>query len=619
MKIAGNILWGFLFLTSALVNGQEELRFPGENPVVRKAWYQLDHNKSLTAGDTLPLPFFDDFSRNTIFPNPALWTDKQAYVNFSYGIDPVSIGVATLDAIDETGAIYTNASTLTFEADHLTSLPIDLDYVPEDGIFFSFFYQPQGIADPPEEGDSLVLLFYAPLQQHWDTVWHHHGETLTPFKEVILPVNDTAFLHKGFRFRFVNFASLTRNDADPGAVANCDHWNIDYVFLDKNRFASDTLPRDVAFTQPLHSLLKTYEAMPWKHFRATFLSEMGSFFPITYRNNDSIIRNVTREFRITNLYTGQTVHSFTGGASNAPADSTITYKAPLIYTFNTPGTDSALFELKSFLITDAFDPKINDTIIRHQVFGKEFAYDDGSAEAGYGLNGNGNEHASLAYQFYAYIPDTLQAVRIWFNHSKDDANLVYFNLMVWNDSAGIPGAVLYKQEGEIPVLSGGNAGFVTFPLDTILIAEGKFYIGWEQVTSTFLNVGFDLNLDHHNRAYIQNAGQWGESSIPGTIMIRPVFGSNLVVKIPYQSFAQQNWVVYPNPADRYIRIRPDRENITRGNLRITLFSLTGKIALTSFFAGDPLNVTGLPDGIYLMTLSNGNQRLFQSKIVILHR
>lgn len=612
MRSAGYILF-FLFVLNT--SAQEVIIFPGENSSVKNLWKKSTTRKALTANDTLSLPFFDDFSRNTIFPDSSLWSDRQAFINFTYGVDPVSVGVATLDAIDETGSIYPQASQLPFEADHLTSKPIDLAFQPTDGIFFSFYYQPQGIADPPEEGDSLVLLFYAPLQQRWDTVWHHHGETLTPFREVMIPVTDTAFLHKGFRFRFVNFASLTRNNFDPGAVTNCDHWNIDYVYLNTGRFAADTLPRDVAFVRPIPSLLKTYERMPWKHFRKTFLTEMGSTFPIAYRNNDSIIRNVTREFRIRDLSTGQLSHSFSGGASNAPADSLILYNAPLIYTFNTSGVDSAIFELKSYLITDDFDPKINDTLTRLQIFRDEFAYDDGTAEAGYGLNGNGMENAALAYRFHSYLPDTLKAVRIWFNRSKDDANLVPFNLVIWNDSSGVPGIALYRQVDVIPVFEDNRNGFITFPLDTTLVIDGDFYVGWQQSSITFLNVGFDLNLDRHQYARIRTSGSWKESTISGTIMIRPVFGKNEIMQTGTAIHNNTGWSVYPNPVTSTLYVtRPGFSDTDKQEV-ISIYTMTGRIVSRIPLTGSRINVSSLKQGIYLLVIDRNGRRIFHTKII----
>ena len=110
--------------------------------------------------------------------------------------------------------------------------------------------------------------------------------------------DDPRFLKTGFQFRFTNYASLSPNQNDPSMVGNCDHWNIDYVLLDKNRNAGDTIFADVAFTLPLRSVLKNHEAMPWKQYREIELQEMGSSIPIHYRNNDTIIRNVTRNFEI---------------------------------------------------------------------------------------------------------------------------------------------------------------------------------------------------------------------------------------------------------------------------------------------------------------------------------
>ena len=86
--------------------------------------------------------------------------------------------------------------------------------------------------------------------------------------------------------------------------------------LDRNRNAADTPLADVAFRTPLRSILKTHEAMPWKQFREIYLQEMGSVIPIHYRNNDTIVRNVTRNFVIRDVYTNTVSHSFSAGATN---------------------------------------------------------------------------------------------------------------------------------------------------------------------------------------------------------------------------------------------------------------------------------------------------------------
>jgi len=120
--------------------------------------------------DTLELPFFDDFSINTGNPDGELWTDSYVFINNNYSDNPVSIGVATLDAINNAGML--NGETETpFPSDYLTSMPINLYYPGRNDIYLSFFYQPQGLGDEPEEWDSLIVEFYSPTGNEWRKVW----------------------------------------------------------------------------------------------------------------------------------------------------------------------------------------------------------------------------------------------------------------------------------------------------------------------------------------------------------------------------------------------------------------------------------------------------------------
>jgi hypothetical protein len=197
----------------------------------------------------------------------------------------------------------------------------------------------------------------------------------------------------------------------------------------------------------VRSILKTYESMPWKQFRQVFLSEMGPWITIHYQNNDTIIRNVTRNFEIHDVFKNTLAYAFSAGATNIDPDEKVDYKANLLYTFNSDNIDSALFLVKSYLTTDFFDRKENDTIIYYQVFGNYFAFDDGTAESGYGINGLGSRNAMVAYRFSSVMPDTLRAVQICFNDSYGNSNQRAFNLMVWADNNGVPGTVIYSQIG----------------------------------------------------------------------------------------------------------------------------------------------------------------------------
>ena len=109
---------------------------------------------------TLTLPFLDDFSQHTHYPNQNIWKDFYTYVNASFPIDPPTYGVATFDGLDSTGYPYNFTNPTAYGiADYLTSESIDLTS-PIDSVFLSFYYQPQGNGNKPEAKDSLRLEFF---------------------------------------------------------------------------------------------------------------------------------------------------------------------------------------------------------------------------------------------------------------------------------------------------------------------------------------------------------------------------------------------------------------------------------------------------------------------------
>jgi hypothetical protein len=550
--------------------------------------------------DTLELPFFDDFSGSFITPDKRKWSDDYVFINDTYSDRQITTGIATLDAIDNTGRLYEEASSIVFEADHLTSQPINLNYPASDNIRLSFHYQPGGTADLPEENDSLTLQFYAPAEDKWHSVWKSKGNNYPGFKAKMIKIDQSRFLKKGFRFRFINYASLTANLIDPSISGNCDQWNIDYVILDKNRDAGDTIYADVAFTHPLRSLLNNYEAMPLKQFREIYTQEMGSSIAIHYRNNDVIPRNVTRNFEIFDVYNNEVSETFTAGAINIAPLTSVDHYALHTYTFNPSNDDSALFRIKATLITDNFDPKENDTLVYYQHLGNYFAFDDGSAEAGYGINGLGSRNAMVAYRFRSYIEDTLRAISICFNNSYMNSNIRSFDLMVWDDSNGQPGNILYSLE-EVLVKQGETVnGFHTYTLPSSIPVDGIFYIGWRQRSETFLNAGIDINTNNNGRQYYWINGNWNVSQIRGTLMIRPVLGPLLNTSVNDVLYSNNNKLrFWPNPAKDFIIIDPG-DQMNPESFYITIYDLQGR-RMISVPLRDKIDISSLKEGLYIIT------------------
>ncbi|MGB4292336.1 MAG: T9SS type A sorting domain-containing protein [Bacteroidales bacterium] len=593
-----------LFFPGISIYSQEVVTGLSRNIYLHTDKSLSEATKSSKSTDTLEVPFFDDFSDSYIYPDNKRWEDKFVFINNTYSVNQISVGIATFDALDSDGRLYETASSFVFEADHLTSKPLNLNYSIDDNIYLSFFYEAGGLSDKPEPGDSLVLQFWAPAEQEWFRIWKAPSTETNGFRPVIINIADSRFLKKGFRFRFINHASLSSAISDPSMAGNSDIWNIDYILLDKNRHPADTNPPDVAFTLPVRSVLKTYEEMPWYQFRQVFLSEMGPYITINYRNNDRIVRNVTRSFQITDVYNNSVVHSFTAGATNIDSGAVVTYNAGLIYTFNSSSTDSALFRIKCYLTTDAFDRKQNDTIVYYQRFGRCFAFDDGTSEGGYGISGLGSRNAMLAYRFKSFIPDTLRAVQICFNDSYQNANQRAFDLIVWDNNHGVPGNVIYTQEEMIVKQGESINGFYTYVLDKPVEIIGDFFVGWRQRSETFLNAGFDLNTPHNGRQLYYLNGEWNVSQMPGSVMIRPVFGPEIKSSdIDNPQYNEMRIKIWPNPASEYIYISIGNQPLV-SDIGITITDLSGRTIMKSrYSAYDRLDISSLPAGIYFVSAS----------------
>lgn len=609
-KYLPNII--FLLTSTLCLQGQEIVTGLTSEPLMKKSPERSAKNLS---DEMLTLPFFDDFSGQGISPDSKKWSDSYVFLNNTYSGDQVTTGIATLDALNNSGRLYETASELVFRADLLTSQPIDLDLTASDDIWLSFYYQPGGLGDAPEENDTLTLNFYAPEENIWYSVWRVSADTADRFRPVIIKIDQDRFLKNGFRFRFINYASLSPSKTDPSMTGNCDHWNIDYVMLDRNRNEGDTIFRDVAFRNPFRSLLINHESMPATHFNMIYLQEMGASIPVRYRNNDTIIRNVTRNFRIWDVYNNTESISFSAGATNIDPLTSVDYDANLFHTFNTVNRDSALFKVTSWLITDDFDPKDNDTVVYYQKFSNYFAFDDGSAEAGYGINGLGSRNAMVALRFRAFTEDTLRAISICFNDSYMNSNLRNFGLMVWNDNNGLPGDIIYSRD-EVTVEQGNDInGFHTYFLPSGVAVNDYFYVGWKQRSETFLNAGFDINTHHRGNLLYWMNGNWYTSQKSGTLMIRPVVGPpvNTSVNDIYLNASLYRLNVYPNPANEYITI--DNKYIMEPDLyEVSVFDIQGRELLRVRLT-DKIDISSLSEGIYIITLIRNGRQAGMSRFI----
>lgn len=583
----------------------------------------------------LSIPFIDDFSSPDIYPNQNLWQGRSVFINNRYPVSPLSIGVATLDAINDTGAHYAGAASFPFGADTLLSLPIRLDSVvsnsiklsPSDSVFLSFMYQPQGLGNAPEEEDSLVLEFYSPSLDQWFHAWSSAGMSYqafynlygSPFRKVMIAILDTVFFEQGFMFRFTNYASLSSLSL-PSFASNVDHWHIDYVHLDYGRSINEPLLNDVAFTSGPGSLLSRYQSIPWTQYLADTLNLMRHDARFRYSKYAGVPEIIDLSFTIRDLvgtsgnYTGfPAVFNY---GNTAPFTDTAIIPRPDFsnYYFRTNQTNNGNvdFEVMAWLKPN-FSlnlSKINDTLRFYQRFYNYMAYDDGTAEAGYGLSPAGSR---LAYKFTLNHPDTLRSIMMYFNQTLNNASQKYFYLTVWNDNGGMPGTVIYEKAGQRPLYENELNRFHTYQLDQPLPLSGSFYIGWRQTTDDNLNVGYDRNTDNKDKIFYNVDGSWLQSLQSGSLLIRPVLGryNQPFTGISTPISQKGELKVFPNPCmNDEINVIFEDEISASSNITLVITDLQGRI-ITETAYQSRITLPSISKGMYLIYLTENGKRLVQ--------
>lgn len=700
------ILFIGLTISNKFLSAQEVITGIGQNPIIQKAEKDMPKYKKLVSYEAVKLPFVDDFSNYTVFPKSELWIDKQVYINRNFAINPPTLGVATLDCIDEHGLVYTHASKEAFGADTLTSRPIRLDslfnpyrpIIPADSVYLSFYYQPGGgtlpewerIGNAPESGDSLILDFGYPTgdtvlsgfeytsymlpdnysagdslenpyitgtfyifekdaligeeiilptdsilepKKKWTRIWAADGcklddfitENGSYFKQVLIPIKDSVYFSHGFQFRFRNIASLEDNNIT-GWASNTDEWNIDYIRLNINRNYKDTTISDVCFVDPAQSVLKNYHAMPWFQFKGFQAKEMKDTFYNKLSNLSNEIKNTNYTYSVfkndgTSLYDYLTNNENIKPYSNSGYQNYAPHTAPAVnFTIPNDNQDSALFIIRHiFQIVGSSDVcRQNDTNIYTQCFYNYYAYDDGSAESGYSLYASPTSPtAYLAMKIPLNKPDTLRAVRFFFNHVLKEANQSPFDIMVWSDNNNKPDQILLTMEDQYPQTPDSINQFTTYYLDNPLAVTGTFYVGFRQTHTTHLNLGFDRNTDSRNFFMYNTASSWEQSVHKGTPMIRPVVGHYFnPIGIDEEINSIASIKLYPNPAHDHVNIVCNGDN--NSLQRIEIYNLTGQLIQTDKTNGENfqnINTSNFKSGIYIFKIYTANN-VYTQKLTV---
>ncbi|MEG2070210.1 MAG: T9SS type A sorting domain-containing protein, partial [Bacteroidales bacterium] len=468
-------------------------------------------------------------------------------------------------------------------------------------------------------------------QYIWNEVWSTPGcsvdswlnadsNRLTYFKQVMIPIRDEQYFKNNFQFRFRNFASLEDNGI-AGWTSNVDQWHIDYIQLKVDRDSLDLYPDDVAFVSPTTSFLTQYQSMPWHQYRSSDLKS-------NFHNNLSNLYKIRKDsgYEYTVLKNGAPFGYYNGyfdnidpyypnGLQTIPSQADPAINFTPIYDH----ADSAIFTVIHHFFEVGGDKRLqNDTCRFDQKFYNYYAYDDGTAEAGYTiLSSVTNPNIYFAMRFTLAQPDTLRSVRMWFNSVLHDANFDHFTLMVWDDFHNEPGNVLYSLPAQLPAHAEQFFDFIEYRLEEPLAISGTFYIGFYQNHSVQLNLGFDQNNDAREHFIYKTGTNWKHPFLKGAPMIRPVVGKDYNSVGIEKVNPMVTYSVYPNPASDFVNIKIESSETDNQNIIYELFDIYGRKITNGLICDD---LTTLPmgsyaSGVYLLKISEKGRLYNTTKII----
>ncbi len=604
---------------------------PNCNTLVQTSFYPPTVMKRFTATGQL---IWDSLVYDTViysaqiknyFLKGYLWTDRHAYINTHLPYMPPSKGVATLDGLNEYGRPYDNKVKNNHGvSDTLTSVPINLfGKTGNDSIYLSFLIQQQGLGDNPNSADSILVEF-VDNRGRWFQVWSKTGNgqqemhlDSVPFKFVSIHIpdpivpSDPNYFHDEFQFRFKNFATISGNN---------DHWHIDFVRLDENRNYQDTTLRDFNFVYELPSVLKHHSLLPTQQYRGSIDLE-DSIIGI---NRNLLQATLFNSFIYTcyNENTG-TVYGSSPGPSPFAAEPLVFHSLKVGSQLNFPTSidDSNYVTTKIFF--DNGDNFItNDTATSRQFFFNEMAYDDGTAEWAYGLQGLGTK--KVAYRYFIPNKDTLAAVKILFSNIDESVSNLLFNLTIWK-KIGMNGQkeeVIKTITNLKPEYLDSLNNFITFGLSEPIEVQDTIYVGWVQTDERNLQIGYDVNSKKgFENVFISTNNVWSKSNITqsraGSPMIRLILDgerkyatNHLVNAENKQNTSRVNF--YPNPANQFINFQIEE----RRNIEMSVYDMMGRLVLQQVLKEGPIDVSHLQNGFYFIHLTSEGQLLQTDKLQI---
>ena len=630
----GNKKDSCLLLTSKRFAGEDTVCFQIANAYCICDTFKFPFN---VIGDTLELPFLDDFSYPGPYPRNE-WLDINAFVNNKWSELPPSVGFATLDGLDASGTPYGPPQG---RADFLTSAYLNLEGLNgSSNVYLSFYVQPKGLGYHPNDsqGDSLVLEFKNDLGD-WELVDSYDAlddlpiDSVPPWQYFAYPITASKYLYSGFQFRFVNYAAR---------LGIRDIWHIDYVRLAAGEIPDGTF-EDVAFTQVPNSILKKYSNMPYRHFVANEANELitdidirlFSQFPDTTLAEPSDL-TITEKINDVVVHYDETLLEDPLTQRNVPPFEHKHHVNPIDFDpFPAFTGDSLIFETQYTFEISGQNPGLypqverNDTVRKTTYMTYFFSYDDGCAETAMRIGLA--ENWAIAVEFKTNIDDSLRAIQVHFPHYNDSQQEgASFNIKIYLDSLNtIP---IYEKIFVDPFYADQRLdtlqGYTTYRLTddfeepiALFIPEGKFYIALQQATpiNRPVRIGLDKNTPQAKAyQYLFDGFEWGPLGNNGAAMVRAVVGEYTPISTPIEEIpiANEQIEVFPNPSTGILNFQFENGNYS--DYHITVFNSVGQLIMRQKLVANSIDLSGQKSGIYFLKFDNlETKTTFNHKVLLI--
>lgn len=584
---------------------------------------------NIQALDTLPLPFWDDFSATLGTPDSSQWlSSENVNINRGRGLNPPSIHVATFDGTDRSGIPYGSGED-SGSADTLTSQAIDLSNLTtgqQNSLFLSFFWQKRGNGEIPDSEDSLRLQFKN-NQGQWITQWVETGGdslNIDQFQLELIQVPPGTFQHSGFQFRFQSFGKLT---------GGYDNWHLDYIFLNAERSGSDIyFQNERTITLPPTSIFDSLTAIPIDHFFTdpnAYIGEASiqvfSLEAPQQTNNVRMSALIEVDGAMVDLMNDTTEITpegspvFRGQDRFNPVANAIDVSSlepfssldslVIVTEFSIKTDDTTLFRLNDPAVI-AYDLRVNDTVRSHLLLQDFYAYDDGSAELGAGVN---QTNGQLVNRFIIGKEDVLKEVDIYFPFIEEEQGGKPARLVVW--ASLDPGAQPLLNQAINIGIPGSLDQFSTYELSKQIRVTDTIYVGVRQTETTPVVVGLDKSNNTGDNIFFNTSGSWEQNqSVTGSLMIRPRFGGEITVGLPDPPPSppkETTYILYPNPAGKVFRLRGDLTKV----IDVKAYDLQGRSVGIELSREGTLELQGNAQGIYIIQIHT-EQKTVTQKILI---